>query len=363
MIAVAGDSRIYLRDDFADLEPYDPGSSAQEVVLSANENPFGMPEGVRSEALEAVAGVAFERYPDPLADGLRDDIAAWHGVKRSQVVVGNGGDELIFDLLLAFGGPGRVLLDCPPTFGIYALYAKLTGTEVLSIARDPSDFTLDYAAVESAAECADIVMITSPNNPTGNTVDPAWVASLAERARGIVVVDEAYVEFADEGASCVELMRDHGNMVVLRTFSKAFALAGVRCGYLLASEGVVDGIGTVRQPYSVDAIGQAVARVVVANRVAYDGAIATIKAERARLERVLSAVGGVRVWPSQGNFVLVRMPRAHEAYARMRDEFSILTRDFSRNPLLKDCLRITVGTPQENDRAIAALALLGKESS
>lgn len=360
---MAGDPRIRLRDDLTGLKPYDPGSSVQEIVLSANENPFGMPEGVRAAALEAVAGVAFERYPDPLADGLRGDIAAWHGVKRSQVVVGNGGDELIFDLLLAFGGPGRVLLDCPPTFSIYALYAKLTGTEVLSIARDPSDFSLDYAAVEAAAERADIVMVTSPNNPTGNTVDPAWVASLAERARGIVVVDEAYVEFADEGASCVGLMRDHGNLVVLRTFSKAFALAGVRCGYLLAQEGVVDGIAAVRQPYSVDAIGQAVARVVVANRDAYDGAIATIKAERTRLERSLSAVDGVRAWPSQGNFVLVRMPHAHEAYMRLRDEFSILTRDFSHDPLLGDCLRITVGTPQENDRVIDALSLLGKESS
>ena len=160
---MAGDPRIRLRDDLTGLKPYDPGSSVQEIVLSANENPFGMPEGVRAAALEAVAGVAFERYPDPLADGLRGDIAAWHGVKRSQVVVGNGGDELIFDLLLAFGGPGRVLLDCPPTFSIYALYAKLTGTEVLSIARDPSDFSLDYAAVEAAAERADIVMVTSPN--------------------------------------------------------------------------------------------------------------------------------------------------------------------------------------------------------
>ena len=158
-------------------------------------------------------------------------------------------------------------------------------------------------------------------------------------------------------------MRDHGNLVVLRTFSKAFALAGVRCGYLLAPEGVVDGIAAVRQPYSVDAIGQAVARVVVANRDSYDGAIATIKAERTRLERSLSAVDGVRAWPSQGNFVLVRMPHAHEAYMRLRDEFSILTRDFSRDPLLGDCLRITVGTPQENDRVIDALSLLGKESS
>ncbi|MDO4443628.1 MAG: histidinol-phosphate transaminase [Slackia sp.] len=360
---MASDIRIRLRDDLADLKPYDPGLSAQEIVLSANENPFGMPDCVREAALSAVADVAFERYPDPLADGLRDDIAAWHGVERSQVIVGNGGDELIFDLLLAFGGRGRVLLDCPPTFSIYALYAKLTDTEIVAIPRNAADFSLDRKAVEHAAESADIVMITSPNNPTGNTVDPDWVASLAERARGIVVVDEAYIEFADEGSSCAGLMRDHGNVAILRTFSKAFALAGVRCGYLLAPEGVVDGIAAVRQPYSVDAIGQAVSRVVVAHRDAYEDAIATIKEERERLTSALRDTGCIEVWPSQGNFVLVRMPGAHAAYERLRDEFSILTRDFSRSPFLSDCLRITVGTPQENDRVIAALASLGKESS
>lgn len=352
---------ILLRDDFAGIEPYEPGFCAQEVVLSANENSFGMPADVRAAALDAVSEVAFERYPDPLADGLRDDIAAWHGTDRSRVVVGNGGDELIFDLLLAFGGPGRVLIDCPPTFSIYALYARLTGTEVNSIPRDPGDFSLDRAAIEAAAATADIVMLTSPNNPTGSLVDPSWVASLAKRTRGIVVVDEAYVEFAAQDASCTGLLDTCPNVVVLRTFSKAYALAGVRCGYLLAPEAVVRGIAAVRQPYSVDAISQAVARVVVARRDAYRPVIEAIRRQRDRLACGLREIEGVSVWPSEGNFVLVRIPHARDVYERLRDDFSILVRDFSREPLLQDCLRISVGTPEENDRVLSAVASLRKD--
>lgn len=360
---MAGKEPLSLRDDFVGIEPYDPGLCVQDVVLSANENSFGMPAEVRAAVLSAVSEVAFERYPDPLADALREDIAAWHGTDRRRVIVGNGGDELIFDLLLAFGGPGRVLLDCPPTFSIYALYAKLTGTEVCSIVRDADDFSLDQAAIEAAAANADIVMLTSPNNPTGTLVDPAWVASLAGLARGIVVVDEAYIEFAEEDASCVALLDACPNLVILRTFSKAYALAGVRCGYLLAPEAVVRGIAAVRQPYSVDAVSQTIARTVVAHRDAYRPTIEAIKRQRERLSNGLREIEGVTVWPSEGNFLLVRMPRARDVYERLRDDFSILVRDFSGAPFLKDCLRISVGAPEENDRVLSAVALLRKELS
>lgn len=358
---MAANACIRLRDDLSDLQPYDPGLCVQEVVVSANESPYGVPEPVRDAALAAVAATAFERYPDPLADELRDAIAAWHGVDRSRVVVGNGGDELIFDLLLAFGGEGRTLLDCPPTFSIYALYAQLTRTNVVAVPRDPSDFALDCEAIEAAAAQADIVMITSPNNPTGNVADPAWIERLAQKTRGLVVVDEAYIEFADEGASCASLLERCDNIAILRTFSKAFGLAGVRTGYLLAPSCVVDGIAAVRQPYSVNAVSQAIARTVVAHRDAYAPTLETIRCERARLAAALAAIDGVDVWPSSANFLLVRLPDAHDAYVALRDDYSILVRDFSRTPLLENCLRITVGLPEENDRVIAAVADIRKE--
>lgn len=358
---MACDAKIRMRDEFLDLKPYDPGFCAQEVVVSANENPFGMPDDVRAAALDAVAKVAFERYPNPLADALRDDIAAWHGLDRSRVFVGNGGDELLFDLLLAFGGPDRVLIDCPPTFGIYALYAKLTGTRVRSIARDAADFSLDEKAIEQAASQADIVMLASPNNPTGNTLDPAWIAALSRRVRGFVVVDEAYGEFADDATSCIGLLESCDNVAVLRTFSKAFASAGLRCGYLLAPPALVEGIAAVRQPYSVDVVSQAIARVVVGMRASFAPSVSAIKSERARMAEGLARIDGVSVWPSEGNFLLVRMAHAHAVYERLRDEYSILARDFSWAPLLKDCLRITVGTPGENDRVLAAMSSIAKE--
>ena len=352
---------IRMRDDLVDLEPYDPGACVQEVILSANENPFGVPRALREAMNEAVAQSAFNRYPDPLADALREDIASWHDVSRDCVIVGNGGDEIIFDLLLAFGGSQRTLIDCPPTFSIYALYAKLTGTNVVTIVRDEADFSIDRESVEKAAAQADLIMLTSPNNPTGNLVDPAWVQRLAASTDALVVVDEAYVEFAKEGSTCLPLVSSCGNVAVLRTFSKAFALAGARCGYLIGPADVVRGIAAVRQPYSVNVLSQAVARVAVQGRAAYQLDIEEIRRERARLIDRLSEIDGIEVWPSEGNFVLVRMPNASEVYERLRDRFSILVRNFSRSAGLKDCLRITVGTPGENQRVVSALDILRKE--
>lgn len=350
-----------MREDLADLEPYDPGACSQEVILSANENPFGVPCALRDAMAEAIAQTAFNRYPDPLADGLRDDIAAWHGVSRDSVIVGNGGDEIIFDLLLAFGGARRTLVDCPPTFSIYALYAKLTGTNVVSIMRNEEDFSIDCAAVEAAAKDADLIMLTSPNNPTGNLVDRAWVEKLASSTNALVIVDEAYVEFAKEDSTCLPLVSSCDNVAVLRTFSKAFALAGTRCGYLVGPTDVIRGIAAVRQPYSVNVISQSIARVAVQGRAAYELDIEEIRRERARLTARLSEIDGIEVWPSEGNFILVRMPNAAEVYEKLRDRFSILVRNFSHSAGLKDCLRITVGTPGENQRVVSALALLRKE--
>lgn len=348
----------WLAPALATLVPYDPGFTQVDVLLSANENSFGVPEDVRAAMQRATEGIALNRYPDPMANELRDAIAAWHGVSRGNVVVGNGGDEIIFNLLLAFGGAGRTLIDCPPTFSIYGLYAQITGTNVMKVPRNADSFELDTDAIDKAAAQANIIMITSPNNPTGNLADLAWVDRLASSTKALIVMDEAYVEFADEGASSVALLRKHDNVCILRTFSKAFGLAGVRCGYLLAPQAVVDGMSAVRQPYSVDVCAQAIARVAVERREAFIPAIETIRAQRELMIEGLNAIEGVRVWPSAANFILVRLPNAHEAHLRLRDEHSILVRDFSRTPGLDNCLRITVGTPEENRRVLDAMEAL-----
>lgn len=208
------------------------------------------------------------------------------------------------------------------------------------------------------ARKADMVIVTSPNNPTGNTIDPTDVERLCEACPGMVMVDEAYGEFARDDSSCERLLASHDNLVVLHTFSKAFCLAGVRMGYVLAASDVIDVLGAVRQPYTVDVFAQTTAQVVTSMRGTFRPTIDKICSERKRLSEALSQNEWVHVWPSQGNFLLVRMPQAGIVRARLRDERSILVRDFSSTQGLEDCLRITVGTPMENDELIDAITTI-----
>lgn len=329
------------------MEPYDPKYLPASVLLSANENPHDVPTAVREAALAAVENVAFHRYPDPLANELRDLIAEANGIKRDQVLVGNGGDELLFDLALAWGGPGRTLLTVPPTFSVYAANARLTGTDVVSLARR-DDFSVDEETVLDRVSRGDIdyVVITSPNNPTGCCVSEAFVERLLDATDALVVIDEAYCEFSRR--TVVPLLAEHDNLCVLRTFSKAYSLAGVRIGYLLASETIVRELLKVRQPYSVDAVSQAIATAVFSGRAAFEPGIEAIIAERARVLAALEELPEVTVWPSEANFILLRVADAGAVWQTLYDA-GVLVRDFSRAEGLKDCLRVSIGSREEND--------------
>lgn len=361
MAGLSARVRALVREDVARLSPYDPNFTPCAINLSANENTYGMPAHVRRAIDEALVATQTNRYPDPMSNELRDRIARWHGVRRENVCVGNGGDELLFNFFLAFGGPGKRLVDCPPTFTVYDIYSRMLGTSVVRSWRDPDTFELDIAGLLPLAAKADMVIVTSPNNPTGNVIARADAARLCEACPGIVMIDEAYTEFADEGVSCEGLLATHDNLVILHTYSKAFCLAGVRVGYVLAAPDVVEVLGAVRQPYTADVFAQATAAVVTEHRGAFQPTIDLIRTERTRLAAALSALEGVRVWPSQGNFLLVRMPHAGIVRARLRDAWSILVRDFSSAPGLDDCLRITVGTPEENSKLVDAVASVLKE--
>lgn len=344
-----------VRPALVGFEPYDPAFTPCEVNLSANENTHELPTQV-CEALELVMReTPLNRYPDPLANVLRDELAAWHGVDRAMVMVGNGGDELLFNLLFAFGGPGRALVVAPPCFEEYKNFAAMCETEVREVWRDARDFSLNEDALVEAARTSALVMVTSPNNPTGDLVPPSLVRRLLDETDALVLLDEAYVEFAGEGASLVDWVASNPKLMILRTLSKAFALAGLRCGYLIANPAVVDVLAGIRQIYSEDVLAQAVARAAVAARDALGPVIADIVAERERLSSLLAQLPEAVVWPSSANFLLMRIPHAGEVRARLRDEHSVLVRDFSYAKGLADCLRITVGTREENDRLLAAL--------
>ena len=216
----------------AGIEPYDPNFTPTRINLSANENTYPVPAGVREAVDAALAATPLNRYPDPMSNDLRDELAAWHGVARENICVGNGGDELLYNYLLAFGGAGRTLLNCPPCFSEYAFFASLCQTEVRDVWRDPATFELDQTAVLAAAPECNLAIVTSPNNPTGDVAPLDFVAALCDACPGMVMVDEAYVEFADDsfGAATTAqgLIAEHPNLVILHTLSKAFGAAGQR---------------------------------------------------------------------------------------------------------------------------------------
>ena len=308
----------------AGVVPYDPKYLPATAVLSANENPHDVDDEIRRDIMREVKRLPLNRYPDPLANDLRDMIAEANGLDRDQVLVGNGGDELLFNLALAWGGPGRTFLNLPPTFSVYDANARLTNTSVVDVPRR-ADFSIDEEAV------------------------------LARVAEGGI----DYFEFSRQ--TMRPYLAQHKNLVILRTFSKAFSLAGARMGYILGDAEVVREFVKVRQPYSVDAVSQAVARVVYANRAKFERGILAVIEERARLIEGLKRIPGVKPFPSDANYVLFRVENAPVIWEALYER-GVLVRDFSRAAHLENCLRVTVGASEENDAFLRALrdAVMGK---
>lgn len=335
------------------LVPYDPKYLPAKIMNSANENPQDVEEQIKREAMSAVRNVKLNRYPDPLANELRDLIAEANGLDRNQVLLGNGGDELLFNLALAYGGPGRKFLNMPPTFSVYQNNAQLTGTEVVNVPR-LADYSIDEQAVLDRVSQGDIdfVIVTSPNNPTGQLAPEDFVLKLLDATDALVMVDEAYFEFSR--TTLRPYLMQHQNLVLLRTFSKAFSLAGVRLGYLLGNECVIREFLKVRQPYSVDAVSQAIGKVVFQNRAKFEPGIIQIISERQRMLEELAAIPGVDPYPSDSNYILFKVAQAGQVWQQLFDQ-GILIRDFSKARYLEGSLRVSVGTPQENDQFLAAL--------
>ena len=327
--------------NLAGIVPYDPKYLPAKQYLSANENPSNVPEEVQLEIRKALKGFPFNRYPDPLGNELRDLIAEANGLSRENVLLGNGGDELLFNLALTWGGPGRTFLNVPPTFSVYEANARLTGTKVVNVPRK-ENFDIDEEAVlaRMAEGDIDFAVITSPNNPTGKRANETFLKKLLDSSDALIMVDEAYFEFSR--FSMRPYLDQYENLVILRTFSKAFSLAGVRMGYLLANAGVIREFLKVRQPYSVDSVSQAIATAVYRNRSLFVPGINQIIEQRGVLLEELGKMPGVTVFDSDSNYVLFRVADADEIWQGLYDR-GVLIRDFSHSQYLENCLRNTFG--------------------
>jgi len=352
------DRRPEVRPDLAALEGYHSPQVDVEVRLSTNEAPAPPPEAWSDALLKELAAVEWHRYPDRAATELRAAIADHHGVGLEQVFAANGSNEVIQALCLAYGGPGRRAVVFEPTYRLHSHIARITGTDVVEGGRAP-DLTLDVAeaiALVAAARPA-LTFVCSPNNPTGMLEPPDTVAALAEAAAavpGLLVVDEAYGQFAPWSARA--LVDDDRPVVVTRTYSKTWSMAGARLGYLVGPSWLVAELDKVTLPYHLDVTKQIAGRLALRFDAEMRERVASLVEERGRLTAGLADLP-VDVWPSAANFVLFR-PRpvdGHAVWQGLLDR-SVLVRDCSSWPGLDGCLRVTVGTAEEDDRFLAALA-------
>ena len=351
------------RDDVALMEGYHSPQLDVAVRLNANEAPEAPPEGFAARAAELVRSLSFNRYPDRQATALRERLAAEHGLDPAQVFCANGSNEVLQCLLLAYGGHGRSVAVFEPTYALHRHIAVVTGTGVLAGERDGDYFIgageLDRVLAEGAAlgpHSPVVTFVCSPNNPTGRLEPADRLEAVLGAAPGLVVVDEAYGQFAPRSA--VELFSTHPRLVVVRTFSKTWSLAGMRLGYALAAPDVVRALEAVALPYHLDAAKQALGCLALDYEAEMSARVARLVAERERLVAALAGLGA-SVVPSDANFVLFTMP-GHDAKALWRGlvEASVLVRDVSSWPRLTGYLRVTVGTPAEDDAFLGALASL-----
>jgi histidinol-phosphate aminotransferase len=337
------------RPGLRDVAPYEAPQLEARARLNTNECPYPLPDGFRDDLADAVRDLSLNRYPDREAETLRARLAALHGHTLEGTWVANGSNEVLLQLLQAYGGPGRRVAVFDPTYALHARLAWVTSSEVASVRVD-EPWVLDASHVaEAFSRDPDVVFVCSPNNPTGNA-QPIDVLELVANGPALVVVDEAYVEFG--GRSAASLVPRCGNLVVVRTFSKAFALAGARIGYCLASPDVVQDLRRVRLPYHLSAITQAAGLVALEHRDEALAILEAIRAERDRILRTLPSLG-VEAFPSDANFVLFRPPLPVDlVWQRLLDR-GVLVRDVSAQ--IPGCLRVTAGTPDEVGMFLSAL--------
>ena len=341
-----------VRPEILALKAYQVAEAEGMVKLDAMENPYTLPEPVRRELAGVLARVDLNRYPEPTGRKLRELIARKFGVPQGmELLLGNGSDDLIQIITLALAQPGSVMLYPGPSFVMYAMNATLSGMRAVS-AGLREDYSLDRDAFLGAMRehRPALIYIAYPNNPTGVLYPEEDLAAIIRAAEGLVVMDEAYHAFAQK--SFMSRLPEFPNLVVLRTVSK-LGLAGIRLGYLAGRREWLEQFDKVRQAYNVNVLTQAAAQFVLERLEVLEEQAARIRAERASLGEALAALPGVTVFPSEANFFLIRVPDADRAYERLRRQ-GVLVRNFNA-PALPNCLRVTVGTPEENRILLSAL--------
>jgi histidinol-phosphate aminotransferase len=343
-----------IRPDVRSMHGYAIQPSTGLVKLDAMENPFRLPAALRQELGARLGEVAVNRYPGARIDELREALAKHVGLPEGHgLILGNGSDELISLLALACDVPGAAILAPLPGFVMYEMSAKLQGLRFVGVPLT-ADFELDEAAMLAAmAEHQPaIVYIAYPNNPTANLFDDAIIERVIAAAPGLVVIDEAYQPFASR--SYIDRVALHEHVLVMRTLSK-FGLAGIRLGYMLGPKALIEQVDKVRPPYNVSVLNAEAALFALEHGDEFARQAAILRSERSRLIEALAAMPGVTPYPSEANMILTRVPDSAALFDAMKRRGVLVKNVAKMHPLLVNCLRLTVGTPEENDQMIDAM--------
>lgn len=343
-----------IRKTIKGMKAYGVDNRRYDIKIDANESNYNIFEEIMPEIWSRVMEEDINRYPDSEATALRGAISRFIGVAPGEILCGNGSDELIKMIIDSFVNPGEWVLSHSPTFSMYGMATRIAGGSYAEVETD-KDFDLDVEAfLEKARKIRPkVIFLCNPNNPTGNILEKDQIRRVLKETGAIVVLDEAYIEFA--GESMVDEIGQWENLVILRTLSKAFGLAGLRLGYAVAQGTIMEVLRAVKPPYNLNRISQRLGTEVLAYASHIEANIETLKRERDRMMEELVKFSDLEVFPSRSNFILVRTSEA-EALDKAFKEDSILVRKFSQGRL-ENCLRISIGTSREND---AVMAVLGR---
>jgi len=343
-----------IRDEIRSIAAYHVPDSSGMVKLDAMENPYGLPSDLAQEVGRLTTQASLNRYPDPTARALKVRLRqAMQIPDAMEILLGNGSDELIQILALAVNKPGAVLLGVEPSFVMFRMIATFVGLRYVSVPLT-GDFGLDLPALQEAIRVhrPALTFLAYPNNPTGNLFDAAAIERVAELSPGLVVVDEAYHAFA--GRSFLPQLARYPNLLVMRTLSK-LGLAGLRLGLLIGRAEWLTELDKLRLPYNINVLTQAVAEQVLSRGDLLEKQAAAIRGERARMLARLTALHGIRSFPSDANFILFRVTNANGVFAALKARGILIKNVSGSHPMLADCLRVTIGTPEENERFLEGL--------
>lgn len=343
--------RDLVRPELRDFTPYNPKVVPYKVKIDANESPFELPEKIRMKLADYFTkGPELNLYPDTNSNELRKVLASYWDIDYDGVIVGSGSDQLIQAITNVFVGKGDKVVCPEPTFDMYRFYTAIAGGIVIKIPlKEDKGFVYDINEFieTSNKENAKVVFLCSPNNPTGGLIPLGDIEKIAKAlSKSIIVVDEAYAEFSRETA--ISLVKRYNNLIVLRTFSKAYGLAGIRCGYSLSSVEMADEINKVKIPFNISSLSQLVAKLVFEEREERNKEIEYIKLQRDYLMEELKKIKGIHPYPSEANFILLRVSDARKV-CRLLLERGVLVRSFGSVPVLENFFRISIGNKEQND--------------